>query len=495
MSSQAIHHLAMLPAYAAAVTAVAVLVTDLVAARAAAVLTVAATGIVATAVAATATPAGIETLCTGDGCSYVTSAPAGLIVVTLCGLTLAVLAMSVPQLRRRDAVQPVGEYVFLLACALTGGVVLAYARDIVTIVVALETLTLPLYVLVSMTSRTDIDTAAAAAQRERTGAESSVSFLLVSVAASAVTLLGAALLYTATGYLHLDGWQQALTASTEPLAAVGVVLVVAGIAFKLAAVPLHAWAPGTYDGAPLPIAAYLSTASKLGGVAALTWVVTYGFAGASNVAGFALSVLSVASMTVGNLMALRQRRAVRLLAWSSVAQAGYLLVPLAVLAVADVSGSLMASARAATLGFAVFYVAIEAGAFSAVAALRPDGADGGELDDYLGALRHRPWATGCLVLALIGLAGLPPGFAGLFAKVTIMAPAAEAAPWLAVVVVVNAVIGLVYYLRFALVTARRGRFARPAPVSWWTAGVALSVAAVVVVLGFAPQLVLGFAAG
>ncbi len=492
MSSQALDHLALLPAYAAAATVIAVLLTELVVARAAAVFASAGVGIVVTAAAAIATPSGIETLCLDDGCSYATSTPAALIVVTLCGLTLAVLAMSVPPLRARDTVAPASEYVFLLTCALTGGVVLAYARDIVTIVVALETLTLPLYVLVSMTGR--IGTGDTAAPRERVSAEVSVSFLLVSVAASAVTLLGAALLYTATGYLHLAGWRDTLGASVEPVSAVGVVLVIAGVAFKLAAVPLHGWAPGTYDGAPLPIAAYLSTASKLGGVVALTWVVTYGFANITVVAGFALAVLSVASMTVGNLVALRQRRAVRLLAWSSVAQAGYVLVPLAVFASVDATDSLVASARAATLGFAVFYVVIEIGAFSAVTALRPNGADGGRIEDFAGTFRYRPWAAGCLVLALIGLAGLPPGLAGLFAKITIMAPAAVSAPWLAVVVVINAVIGLVYYLRFAVVTVKRGRGAQLAPSSRWTAVTAVTAAVVAVVLGFAPQLVLGLAA-
>src|SRR5690606_36091779 len=147
----------------------------------------------------------------------------------------------------------------------------------------------------------------------------------------AVTLFGAALLYAATGQLQLEGLEEALSRESTPLAAVAHALVITGLGFKIAAVPLHGWAPGTYDGAPLPIAAYLSTASKLGGTVALVWVVTLAGAPLAPVAGGVLAVLAVVSMTVGNLVALRQRRAVRLLAWSSIAQTGYLLAPLGAL--------------------------------------------------------------------------------------------------------------------------------------------------------------------
>src|SRR5690606_22548949 len=112
------------------------------------------------------------------------------------------------------------------------------------------------------------------------------------------------------------------------LIATAVVLVLAGLAFKVAAVPFHAWAPSAYDGAPVPVAAYLSTASKLGGVAAIIYVSVVALAPRLDVAGPALAVIAALTMTVGNLVALRQRRMVRLLAWSSVAQAGYILAPL-----------------------------------------------------------------------------------------------------------------------------------------------------------------------
>lgn len=480
MKTQTIDHIALLPAYLAAATAVLALLTDLVFSRRAAVVAVTGLGAAATGAAAAwvGTLGERRTFCTDDGCSYVTGGASALIVVTLCAATLVVLALSAPILRSADG-PPVGEYAFLLACSLTGGVVLAYARDLITLVVALETLTLPLYVLVAMR------------RKEERSAEASVNFLLVSVAASALTLFGAALLYAVTGTVQLAGLAEALDGDTIALTGAAIALVVTGIAFKTAAVPLHGWAPGTYDGAPLPIAAYLSTASKLGGVVALVWLVTIGLEPVLPIAGTVLAVLSVATMTVGNLVALRQTRAVRLLAWSSIAQAGYLLAPLGALAAAS-DAATVRTVAAAVIGFAVFYVVMELAAFAALIALRGHHPDGGELSDYTGAFRRSPATAAVLVLSLTALAGLPPGLAGLFAKITVVSAVAGAAPWLAVVIAVNAVIGLVYYLRFSVLLLRRG----PGPVSVapWPVTVAVAVtAAVAVLVGFAPQLILGLA--
>jgi NADH-quinone oxidoreductase subunit N len=483
MRTQAIDHVALLPAYLAAATAVAALVADLIVARRAVVLATTAIGTLATAVAAAwlGFSPDRETFCAADGCSYATTRPGALVAVTLCALTLAVLGLSAATLRDREG-PPHGEYLFLLASSLTGGVVLAYARDLITIIVALETLTLPLYVLVSM-RRKDIRSA-----------EAAVTFLLASVAASALTLLGAALLYAVTGQVHLSGLSHALHGPTAPLTAAAVAMVIAGMVFKVAAVPLHAWAPGTYDGAPLPIAAYLSTASKLGGIVAITWVLTVGLTPVAAVSGGVLAAVAAVTMTVGNLVALRQTRAVRLLAWSSIAQAGYLLAPFGGLAVA--SGRTHAGVEAiaaAVIGFAVLYVVLEITAFGAVIGLRGERVDGGDLDDYAGAARRSPWLAGALILALTGLAGLPPGLAGLFAKVTVFSAVAPRLPWLAVVIAVNAVIGLVYYLRFSLRPLRGTPDAAPgAPLPAAIAAAACVAAAVV--LGFAPQLVLHLAA-
>ena len=421
---QTVNHFALLPLYAAGGTALLVLVTELAFGRF--VLPAGIVGGLATIGAAVAL--GLRqasTFCGPEHCSWVAGPQAAVVAVLFAALTIGVLALSAPLLRARIA--PPGEFCFLLASSMAGGVVIAYAGDLITLIVGLETLTLPLYVLVGLRRF------APGERVTTTGASAAVTFFLVSVISTAIALLGAALLIASSGVLHLA----VLAGGTGPLAplgAVGAALLVVGFAFKVAAVPLHAWAPATYDGAPVPVAAYLSTASKLGGVVALAAIVQ------RLDTGPLVAVLAVLTMTVGNLVALRQTRMVRLLAWSSVAQAGYILAALAV-------GS---AGVPAAIAYAVFFVLLEFVAFGVVVALRGPSADGGELADYRGAGRRHPWLGAALVLALSGLAGLPPGLAGLFAKVTVVAALINAGwGWLAAVVALNAVIALAYYLRAA----------------------------------------------
>ncbi|MGW0216138.1 NADH-quinone oxidoreductase subunit N [Micromonospora chokoriensis] len=489
---QSVDSVALLPAYLAAGTAVLVLLTDLILARPRATIVAAVLGALGTAVGSAVVGVGGErrTFCVGADCSWIFGGRAALIGVVVALLTVGVLGLSVPALRAGRS--PVGEYCFLLACSMTGGVVLGAAGDLITVIVALETLTLPLYVLVGLR------------RGSLASAEAAVTFFVVSVVATTLTLLGAALLYAVTGGLHLDRLGALLADRPElrdlPLTTAAVAVLLVGLAFKVAAVPFHAWAPATYDGAPLPVAAYLSTASKLGGLVALLAVVQRALP--ADQTGPVLAVLAVLTMTVGNLVALRQRRTVRLLAWSSVAQAGYILAPLGALALAaGRTDDARSAAYAAAVAYAVFFVVLELAAFAGVTALRPTGADGGTLDDLRGAARRHPWRAAALGLALVGLAGLPPGLAGLFAKVTVVRALLDGgAAWLALVVALNAVIGLAYYLRVtaalwtptAPATASGGGVAAVPVVG--VVAVVLAVATVAaVVLGFAPQLVLDVA--
>lgn len=477
-----IDHVALLPAYLAAGTAVLAFLGDLLVPRAVLVLT--ALGAVATGTAAVLVGRGHtrSTFCAGTaGCSYVADHSGALVAALFAALTLAVLALSAGL--AEDL--PLGEYCFLLGCSMTGGVVLGYARDLISLIVAIETLTLPLYLLVGLR------------RRSVAGAEGAVTFFVVSVVSAAVALLGAALLYAVTGAVHFGAVSAALAAHPDvrnlPLTGAAVVLLIAGLSFKVAAVPFHAWAPAAYDGAPVPVAAYLSTASKLGGVIAIISVVTRALGPSLYTGGPALALLAVLTMTVGNLAALRQTRMVRLLAWSSIAQAGYILAPLGALALARGRiGDQLATAVAASLGYTFFYVILEVGAFAAVVALRGV-ADGGEIADYRGAARRAPLATAAFVFALVGLAGLPPGLAGLFAKVVVVRSLLSGgSAWLAIVVAVNAVIGLAYYVRVAAVLLTPAGAPDPARAPRrWPAFAALGAESIVaVVVGFAPQLVL-----
>jgi NADH-quinone oxidoreductase subunit N len=481
-----IDQVALLPTYLAAATAVLVLLVDLlVPGRRGAVLGATALGMAGTAAAAIAVGLGLgdaghrNAFCAGpDQCSLVFDPATAIVATAFALLALGALALSVPLLRTGEV--PPGEYCFLLACSLTGAVVLGGSRDLITLIVALETLTLPLYLLVGLR------------RGSLAGGSAAVTFFVVSVVSTAVALLGAALVFTATGGVHFsDIAGGRVIPAAEPLLKVGVVLLLAGLAFKVAAVPVHAWAPATYDGAPLPVAAYLSTASKLGGVVALLLVGVSAAKPVLATSGLTLAVLAVLSMTVGNLVALRQRRMVRLLAWSSVAQAGYLLAPLgALLAVREVTPLLVA----ATVGYAFFYVVLEFSAFGVVVAVR-GAADGGEIADYRGLARRSPWLATVLVIALAGLAGLPPGLAGLFAKVAVVrALLGGDAVWLAIIVALNAVIGLAYYVRVAAVLfappAAGPSEVRAGPATWPVATAVGLAGVVAVVLGFAPQVVL-----
>jgi NADH-quinone oxidoreductase subunit N len=476
-----IDQVALAPAYCAGGTAVLAFLTDLVApARRVPVPLVTVLGTAGTAAAALLVghSGNRSTFCVAPGdCSLVSGPRAGTIAALFALLTLAVVVLSTPTRRP-------GEYYFLLAASMTGGVVLASAGDLITLIVAVETVTLPLYPLVAWRDP-DPDEAAGPGSSAKASAEAGVTFFVVSVVSTAVTLLGAALLYAATGALYFTQVAAALGGpGRPPLTTVGMVLLVAGLSFKVAAVPFHAWAPAAYDGAPLPVAAYLSTASKLAGVVAIVYLAVDPLRPAFDVIGPVFAIVAVLTMTVGNLVALRQARMVRLLAWSSVAQAGYILVPLGS---RDPGGG----AVAASLGYAVFYVLVELAAFGAVIALRPGTDDGGTLASYAGSARRSPYATAALVLALVGLAGLPPGLAGLFAKVVVIRSVIDGgSSWLAVAVALNAVIGLAYYLRAATVPLAAVGESKGRRTTWSVAVVLALVTVTTVVAGLAPQVVL-----
>jgi NADH-quinone oxidoreductase subunit N len=477
MNAQVVDHVALAPLYAAVAAAVVVLLADLLAppGRRDWLLGLAGLGVAATGVVAWWAGSGgaRATFCVppepvgagGEsiaGCSLVADESTAVLGAVFCLLTIAVLALSAPLVRA--AAVPAGEYTFLVLCSLFGGLALIGSRDLITLIVALETLSLPLYILVGL-------------RRTATGASAALTYLLVSVVSTSVTLLGAALLFAVTGEVHLN--RLAATLSTvdlgtaAPLASAGVALVLVGLVFKVAAVPFHAWAGGVYDGAPLPVAAYLSTVSKLGGVVAIALVAAGGLMEGSAIWASLLAALAALTMTVGNLLALRQTRTVRLLAWSSVAQAGYVIAPLAGFAaigagggnVGDVSGPL-----AATLAYAAFYVLLELAAFAAVIAVRGAG-DGGTLEQLRGLARRRPWVAAGLALALAGLAGLPPGLAGLFAKVVVIKSLIDSGVlWLALVVAANAVLGLAYYVRVGAMLYDRGAPPEPAGTPSESAG-------------------------
>jgi NADH-quinone oxidoreductase subunit N len=324
-----------------------------------------------------------------------------------------------------------------MLCSATGAMVIAASRDLVTLLVALEVVSLPAFALVGLR------------RGDRKAAEASVKFFLVSVVSTAVAMMGISFVYGATGSVFLNRIDVALSTGVGPreVAAVGVLLTVVGLAFKVAAVPFHMWVPDTYVGAPVAVAAYLSVVSKAAGFVGLVLLLGYGLPDLAAVWSPVIAVLAALTMTVGNLLALWQRHAVRLLAWSSVAQAGYMLVPFGVVAAA--SSEEISAVLSRSTGYLAVYAVVNLGAF-AVAAVVGTRYPAQRLSDYRGLIREEPVAGWALAFALVALAGLPPGIIGLLAKVVVFSAAAGPATWLAVVMAVNVAIGLVYYARWLM---------------------------------------------
>ncbi|MFF9341597.1 MULTISPECIES: NADH-quinone oxidoreductase subunit N [unclassified Streptomyces] len=417
------------------------------------------------------------------GCSYTADHFTLVIQLLVLGGALLTALLSLPATREK---LPAGEYWFLLLSSAAGAALLPASRDLATLVVALEVASLPAFALVGLK------------RGDRRSSEAALKFFLSSVTATAVTLLGVSFVYAATGTLHLTEIAARLDEvprELQTLAEAGVALTLVGFAFKLAAVPFHFWVPDTYTGAPLPVAAYLSVVGKAVGFTGLILVTVVAFPPYADVWGPALAVLAALTMTAGNVAALRQDparpgSAVRLLAWSSVAQAGYLLVPIGAAAYSS------DEQVGATVAYALMYAVVNLGAF-AVVALVARTHPGKRIADHAGLHATSPAAALALAFFLLNLAGLPPGIIGLFAKVTVFSSAVDAGlGWLAVVMGVNVVIGLAYYLRWTALLFRTPQDAiaaeprrAPAPV---TLAIVLTAAAGAVLSGY-PQFALRFA--
>jgi len=247
-----------------------------------------------------------------------------------------------------------GEYWFLLLASLLGMVMMASARDLVSVFVALEFLSIPAYML------------AAWRKRDLKSNEAGVKYFLLGVFASAVMLYGMSLLYgVANSTLLVDiGKSIDLDGTFGAVQALAIVFVVVGFAFKVSAVPFHTWAPDTYEGAPTPVTAFLSVASKAAGFVALVVLVLTAFPEGRDVWQPFIWGLSALTMTVGNIFALRQTNFVRMIAYSSVSQGGFILMPLAV-----AGGAAGEAALRAVVVYLIVYAATNLGMFAVILAV------------------------------------------------------------------------------------------------------------------------------
>jgi NADH-quinone oxidoreductase subunit N len=370
-----------------------------------------------------------------DG-SYVVDNFALLFKVFFLSVALVVLALSFRYFRDGRYYQ--GEYYFLLLSSFLGMLTMPSSRDLLMLFISLELVSAPAFLLAGF-RKTD----------PRSN-EAAIKFFLISVLSTAVMLYGMSLIYGVTGSTRLTVIAQHLAAPAGKtnLALAAILFVVAGFAFKVSAFPFQFWAPDTYEGAPVPVAAFLSVASKAAGFAGLLQLMFVAFLPQASFWAPIFAVLSLFTMTLGNLVALQQRQVVRLLAYSSIAQAGYMLLPFA-LATASVTAVNKEAFAAVTL-YILVYAVMNLGAFAVVIGLARE-APGILVSDFAGFGQRAPAAAVAMTMFLISLAGIPitPGFWGKFFIFRAAIDRGGIGPWLAVAMVVNSVISLVYYLGIA----------------------------------------------
>lgn len=367
----------------------------------------------------------------------------------------------------------VGEFYALLLLATTGAILMALAWDIVMLYIGLELLSVLSYVLAGFF------------REDPKSNEAGIKYFLNGALASAVLLFGLSMVYGLTGTTSIPGIAAGLGRAVQgpmaPVALLALGFILGALAFKVAAVPFHLWAPDTYEGAPTPFAGFLAAVSEGAGMAAIIRIVFTGMAPLSSSFGVWIAVLAALTMTVGNVTALWQTNFKRLMAYSSVAQVGYILVGLAVVTREGISSVLF---------YLFAYLFMTLGVFAVIAALSVQG-QGEDIADYAGLGQRNPWMAGLLTLFMASLVGIPTT-AGFMAKLGLISASVSGGyTWLALFLAVNSAISVGYYWNVV-----RNMWLRPSPegvvparrATSAAAGLGLAVAAVgVLVIGLLPN--------
>jgi NADH-quinone oxidoreductase subunit N len=372
--------------------------------------------------------------------------------------TFVAILMSVDYLQRTKIEK--GEFYPLILFSAAGAMFMASANDLVMIFVALELLSIPLYVMAAFRYPTAADKANP--QLEKMGQrseESGLKYFILGAFASAFFVYGAALIYGGSGSTNLTaifGTVEAMVAGTAPLAAspwllvFGTGMILVALGFKIALFPFHMWTPDVYEGAPTNVTAYMSIAAKVGGVAALARILATGVPslfvnGAENAAWqLAVGVVALLTMVLGNFVAIQQTNIKRMLAYSSIAHGGYMLVGIAA------AGSAMVSANTVLTSVAIYlfaYTFTNLGAFAVVMALEKNDGTGTELDDFTGLSKSQPMMAAMMALFMLSLVGMP-ATGGFIGKYFVFAAAVNAELYLlASVGILTSVASVYYYMR------------------------------------------------
>jgi len=383
--------------------------------------------------------------------------------IFLITAALAVTA-SIRFLDDADAHYP--EYYFFLLTALLGMMVMARAVDFVSLFVGLELQSLSVYVMVGYL------------KADRRSNEGGMKYFILGAMSSAIFLYAISLFYALAGTTNLAGIAEAIAADgleTSPLTTAALVLMTAALGFKIAAVPFHVWAPDAYTGGPTTVSLFITVASKAAAFAVLLRIFVVALAPLQDSWALLLAVLATATMFVGNIAALTQDNLKRMLAYSSIAHAGNVLI--GVVAAATTDGEARTFAISASLFYLFAYTFMNVGAWGTIVLLRRNGVAGENLEDFSGLAQKAPVAFVAMLLFLLSLGGIPP-LAGFLGKWYVFTAAINSGwAWLAVVGAINAAISIYYYLRIVVVMAVHDpvedtELVRSAPL-WLTLAVAL----------------------
>ena len=333
-----------------------------------------------------------------------------------------------------------GEYYYLLLSSLLGALIVSSSRDLLTIFIGIELASTPMFLLSGWK------------KGDRKSNEGAIKFFLLGVLSASLILYGFSLIYGLSGKLlfsDISSYLLSASLANSPVVLLSAILVISGIGFKISVVPFHSWSPDTYEGAPLPVTAYLSVSSKATGFVALIILLTKVFAGSGSSWGIILVIISGLTMTIGNLVALQQNNPVRLLAYSSISQAGFILAPIAISGITgDYQDGIFASVT-----YLIIYAFMNLGAFLSVH-LFSNYAGSSNFYEWGGVARKSPLAGVLTTVFFFSLAGIPP-LGGWFAKFVVfrslLGSANSIGIILGVVGAINAVIALVYYARISKV--------------------------------------------
>jgi NADH-quinone oxidoreductase subunit N len=362
-----------------------------------------------------------------------------------------------------------GEYYFLILCATLGMMIMAGGIDLITIFIGLETMAVSFYILVGFIKPN---------QRSN---EAAVKYFILGAFSLGILLYGMSLMYGLSGTTNLRPMATVFAGQErDPRLVLAVILVVAGVGFKIGAVPFHMWAPDVYEGAPTPVTAFLSVGSKAASFAMLLRIFLEGLPSMNVDWRLLFEGLAIVTMTVGNLAALTQTNLKRMLAYSSIAHAGYLLI-----------GVVAGTTRGVTamLIYLLIYSFMQLGAFVVIIILQRQDVVGDELKDFSGLSVRHPFAAFAMLVFMLSLGGIPPT-AGFMGKLWLFGAAIDAGyVWLAVIAVLNSAISLYYYIRIVVFMYIKPQGAGSEVKTTPALGLALAVALVAtLVVGIYPRL-------